>query len=124
MRRDIRDQIARELERLNPAAADRAKNYRFSDAGILVAMQKLYDIPFVPPIDVPTGSKTDIKELRQRQEGQPSNGGPALSAGAASDLAESLVTGRFQTGVPEEPVSSTPPPAATRRSAGTSRARR
>jgi hypothetical protein len=29
-------------------------------------MQKVYDLPYVPPIDVPTGAETDILELKER----------------------------------------------------------
>lgn len=29
-------------------------------------MVKSFDIPFVPPIDVPTGAQTDIEILRKR----------------------------------------------------------
>jgi hypothetical protein len=58
--------IVGELAMFDKAAAERVKNYRFADCGLVAVMQKLYDIPFVPPIDVPTGSKTDIEELKQR----------------------------------------------------------
>jgi hypothetical protein len=40
--------------------------YEARDAGIRIVMQKSYDIPFVAPIDVPTGASTDHEELRRR----------------------------------------------------------
>lgn len=46
--------------------SDRIKSYRASDAGIRVALKKVYDIPFVPPINVQTGTKTNIESLNDR----------------------------------------------------------
>jgi hypothetical protein len=46
--------------------AERAKQYRFSDAALMVAVQKVEDIEFVPPIDVQTGSTTNNDDLRRR----------------------------------------------------------
>lgn len=40
--------------------------YRFTDAEIFVVLRKIIDIPFVAPIDVATGSTTDIPELKER----------------------------------------------------------
>lgn len=37
-----------------------------ADAGISVIMQKTLDIPFVPPLDVQTGTSTDIETLKRR----------------------------------------------------------
>ena len=42
------------------------EEYRAFDAGIGVIMQKRYDIPFVPPIDVATGTETSNVALKQR----------------------------------------------------------
>lgn len=44
----------------------RAKNYKMADSMIMYVMQKVYDIPFVPPIDVPTGTKTAHVALQER----------------------------------------------------------
>jgi len=44
----------------------RAKNYRAADCGIIVALQKVVDIEFVPPIDVPTGTVVSDKNLKRR----------------------------------------------------------
>jgi hypothetical protein len=39
---------------------------RSNDAGIDVVLQKIVDIPFVPPIDVPTGTQTSYEVLQDR----------------------------------------------------------
>jgi len=44
----------------------RAKNYKAVDCGVVVALQKVVDIEFVPPIDVPTGTVVTDKKLRNR----------------------------------------------------------
>jgi hypothetical protein len=44
----------------------RAAEYRVSDADVVIAFEKIFDIPFVPPLDVNTGSKTDNKVLEAR----------------------------------------------------------
>src|SRR5262249_11915479 len=49
-----------------PTLRDHMKDYKLTDAMILVVFQKLYDIPFVPPIDVNTGARTDNKVLESR----------------------------------------------------------
>lgn len=40
--------------------------YQTEDVMIKVILKKVYDIEFVPPIDVPTGVSTDNRELRNR----------------------------------------------------------
>jgi len=45
---------------------ERAKNYTTADCGIVVALQKVVDIEFVPPIDVPTGTIVTDKNLKRR----------------------------------------------------------
>jgi hypothetical protein len=50
----------------NPAAADRLANHEFADGQILAVMEKAFDIPFVSPIDVNTGTTTNIEWLKQR----------------------------------------------------------
>ena len=50
----------------NPNITDRAKTYQVADGAVVVAMQKVFDSPFVPPLDVPTGLKTDNKMLEER----------------------------------------------------------
>jgi hypothetical protein len=46
-------------------AAESARGFTGTDAGIQVALQKCFDMPFVPPIDVPTGARTDIEALKR-----------------------------------------------------------
>jgi hypothetical protein len=47
-------------------AAASASGFTGADAGIQVVLQKCFDIPFAPPIDVPTGARTDIEALKRR----------------------------------------------------------
>jgi hypothetical protein len=58
--------IVDNVEPFKPDIVDRARNYRVVDGFITVAVQKIYDIPYVPPIDVPTDLKSDNKALRKR----------------------------------------------------------
>jgi hypothetical protein len=39
---------------------------RSADAGLRVVLQKRFDIPFIPPIDVNTGATTEYEVLRER----------------------------------------------------------
>lgn len=48
------------------APSERIKNYRVTDAGMQIVLQKVFDVPFVPPIDVQTGTTCDIKVLNER----------------------------------------------------------
>ncbi len=48
------------------AAPGKLRDFTVPDAAIVAVMQKNFDIPFVPPIDVPTGARTDIKSLKER----------------------------------------------------------
>jgi SAM-dependent methyltransferase len=49
-----------------PNIVDRAKKLRFVDGGLNVILQKSRDTEFVPPLDVPTGTKTANKALADR----------------------------------------------------------
>ncbi len=49
-----------------PNITDRSKNYKIADCGIVVALQKIYDSPYVPPLDVPSNIKTNNKILANR----------------------------------------------------------
>ena len=44
----------------------RTQDYDALDCGIVVAMQKVFDIEFVPPIDIPTGTVVTDKNLKRR----------------------------------------------------------
>lgn len=57
------------IEHMTPFAPDiaaRLRDYRTADCGIVVALQKVFDIPFVPPLDVNTGTRTDNPALARR----------------------------------------------------------
>ena len=44
----------------------RSYNYKVADAGMLIVVQKVFDIAFVPPLDVETGASTEIEALKKR----------------------------------------------------------
>jgi hypothetical protein len=50
----------------NPDIGLRARDYKASDCGVLFILQKQFDIPYVAPLDVQTGSNTDIPALKKR----------------------------------------------------------
>jgi hypothetical protein len=58
--------IVNEISLFRPDIANRAENYTVRDSGIIFAFQKSLDIPFVAPIDVPTGAAVDNEALRER----------------------------------------------------------
>jgi len=60
--KDIRDFVS-EYE---PAAAAQLSVQKIGTYSIQIAFKKLHDIPFVPPIDVPTGTKASNAELKWR----------------------------------------------------------
>jgi hypothetical protein len=60
------DNIVNFLGSIDPASIERTSKYQVADAGLSVVMQKAFDIPYVPPIDVATGTQTDIEALKQR----------------------------------------------------------
>jgi len=63
MEEDLPDNI---VEFLSEFAQDPPSAFRSTDAGLRVVLQKRFDIPFVPPIDVNTGATTEHEVLRQR----------------------------------------------------------
>jgi hypothetical protein len=63
---DFPDDILGFLTTYSKNATAAAKDFRVVDAGISVTMQKSFDIPFVAPIDVPTGTRADNEQLRER----------------------------------------------------------
>jgi hypothetical protein len=62
----IPENIVENVTQYNPACASTVGKLRISDSGIIVAMQKVFDIAFVPPIDVNTGSRTSNRSLARR----------------------------------------------------------
>jgi len=49
-----------------PNFVERSNNYHAVDCGLIAIMQKVYDIPYVAPLDVNTGTHSDNETLRQR----------------------------------------------------------
>jgi hypothetical protein len=47
-------------------AQRKVRDFNVADAGIMIVMEKVFDIPFVPPIDVPTGSQATSEALKKR----------------------------------------------------------
>jgi hypothetical protein len=47
-------------------APSRFAGFRLPESSIVVALQKLFDTPFVAPLDVPTGTTTEHASLRER----------------------------------------------------------
>jgi hypothetical protein len=43
-----------------------AENHQETDCGLVVILRKIFDIPFVAPIDVNTGTRTDNEVLKER----------------------------------------------------------
>jgi hypothetical protein len=63
---NLPDDIVDFLNETVPSAGDKAREFQVRDAGILIVMQKAFDIAYVPPIDVQTGTKTQIGALKKR----------------------------------------------------------
>jgi hypothetical protein len=59
---NIRDSVRAFEENID----QRTQGYDVLDCGIVVAMQKVFDIEFVPPIDIPTGTVVTDKNLKRR----------------------------------------------------------
>jgi hypothetical protein len=57
--------VISELRKFHPDADSRAGSYSVADGILFVVMQKLYDIEFVPPLDVPNGTVPN-SELSER----------------------------------------------------------
>jgi Methyltransferase domain len=60
------DNVTEFLNSNNFAPLHPFRDYKVADAGIFVVMQKSFDIAFVPPLDVNTGTPTDNESLRRR----------------------------------------------------------
>ena len=50
----------------NPDIPAPLRDSRIADGGLVVAMQKVFDTPYVAPIDVQTGTSTDNPSLKRR----------------------------------------------------------
>lgn len=60
------DNIVDFVAACHPTAEPRLRGYKAPDAGIFTLLQKVYDIPFVAPLDVPTGMQAENESLRNR----------------------------------------------------------
>ena len=49
-----------------PSSVARVEQYRAADCAVTIAMQKVIDIDFIPPLDVRTGADVNVEVLRQR----------------------------------------------------------
>jgi hypothetical protein len=63
---ELPENVVEHIKSFRPDIVTRVKDHRISDAGIIVALQKVYDIPFVPPLDVNPGVTTSHKALEDR----------------------------------------------------------
>ena len=54
------------LDLSDPSGAQNRRTFKFADAALSVVLEKSFDIPFVSPIDVASGTQTDIVSLRTR----------------------------------------------------------
>src|SRR5262245_17073385 len=60
------DNIVDSIRNFEGSIDERTRDYLTMDCGILVVLQKVLDVEFVPPIDVPTGAVATDKNLKRR----------------------------------------------------------
>jgi hypothetical protein len=60
------DNVIEYVSTFQPDAPRREAGYVTADCMLVAVLQKVYDIAFVPPLDVPTGTRTDNPSLRER----------------------------------------------------------
>ncbi len=63
---ELPQNIVEHVALFNPHISSRAKEFKATDCSIHVVMQKTFDTPYVPPLDVGTGTKTDSEILKKR----------------------------------------------------------
>src|SRR5215813_4155369 len=63
---DFPANVVAEIMPYAPDIAERKDRYKHVDGGLVVVLQKVRDIEFVPPLDVATGTKTTNKALKER----------------------------------------------------------
>src|SRR5260221_5485469 len=63
---NIDPDIVTALKEFNPQSVAQVEKFRAADCSVTVAMQKLLDIDFVPPLDVRTGTDVNMEVLRKR----------------------------------------------------------
>jgi hypothetical protein len=59
VRGQLHPDVLAELKKFNPDDGARMESYTVADGSLLVVLQKLYDIEYVPPLDVPNGTIPD-----------------------------------------------------------------
>lgn len=60
------DNIVNHMSQFVPNAVDRMKEYRGADCGMYIILQKIFDIAYVAPLDVNTGTRTDHEVMKKR----------------------------------------------------------
>jgi hypothetical protein len=60
------ENISTSVSPFEPDIEVRRHAYRAADMGLVTVLQKVYDTPYVAPIDVQTGARTDNKVLEER----------------------------------------------------------
>lgn len=63
---NLPQEVIDDVTQFEPDIAALTRNYQYSDLMVLVAVKKVEEMPFVPPIDVPNWVKTDNKKLQER----------------------------------------------------------
>jgi hypothetical protein len=63
---EIRQDIVEAITHMSPGNEPRLRDYRVTNCAIAVVLQKLHDEPFIPPLDVSSGTHTDDPILRDR----------------------------------------------------------
>jgi 2-polyprenyl-3-methyl-5-hydroxy-6-metoxy-1,4-benzoquinol methylase len=58
--------IADQIIKFNPQFLHHLENYKISDAGLFIVLQKKYNTQYVAPLDVNTGTKTNNRSLCDR----------------------------------------------------------
>jgi hypothetical protein len=60
------DNVLQSIAPFDANPAERLHGYKAADCYLIVALKKVYDTPYVPPLDVPTGTTPPNAVLRER----------------------------------------------------------
>lgn len=63
---ELSSEILSALAEFDPSALSRFATYRVPESALIVAFQKMYDAPFVAPLDLSSDAATDHEPLRER----------------------------------------------------------
>ena len=63
---ELSSEIVSALAEFDPSALSRFAAYRVPESALVVAFQKMYDAPFVAPLDLSSDATTDHEPLRER----------------------------------------------------------